>query len=137
VSDIQTQEEGFAVHLLKADPTTGQLTDLSGSKAIVEDTSPAWSPDGAWIAFTRKPAGASMGKQIWLMRLDGSEAHYLTNEPNIHHGLPEWSPDSRYLLYQRFPLKELGAQPAVWRLDIEVEQAQLLVAPGNRPIWLP
>ncbi len=137
VSDIQRQEEGFTVHLLRADPATGQLTDLSGSEAIVEDSSPIWSPDGAWIAFTRKPAGASMGKQIWLMRLDGSEAHYLTNETDIHHGLPEWSPDSHYLLYQRYPLKELGAQPSVWLLDVETGQTQQLVAPGNRPTWLP
>jgi Tol biopolymer transport system component len=137
VTDIQRQEEGFAVHLLKADPTSGQLTDLSGQDANVEDGSPVWSPDGGWIAFTRKIAGASMGKQLWLMRPDGREAHYLTNEPDIHHGLPEWSPDNRYLVYQRYPLKELGAQPAVWLLDIQTGQNQELIMPGNRPTWLP
>ncbi|HXV41890.1 MAG TPA: Ig-like domain-containing protein [Anaerolineae bacterium] len=137
VTDIQRQEEGFAVHLLRADPTNGQLTDLSGQDANVEDSSPVWSPDGAWLALTRKVAGASMGKQIWLMRPDGSEARYLTNDTDINHGLPEWSPDSRYLLYQRYPLKELGTQPAVWLLDIQTERAQELVRPGNRPTWLP
>jgi Tol biopolymer transport system component len=137
VTDIQRQEERFAVHLLKVNPTSGQLTDLSGAEANVEDSSPVWSSNGGWIAFTRKVAGASMGKQIWLMRPDGREAHYLTNETDIHHGLPEWSPDSRYLLYQRYPLKELGAQPAVWLLDTQTGQSQELVAPGNRPTWLP
>jgi TolB protein len=137
VTDIQQQPEGFAVHLLHADPTNGKLTDLSGQNASVEDSSPAWSPDGGWIALTRKPAGASMGKQIWLMRPDGSEAHYLTNDTDIHSGLPEWSPDSRYLLYQRYPLKELGAQPGVWLLDIQTGKTQELVKPGNRPTWLP
>jgi Tol biopolymer transport system component len=78
-----------------------------------------------------------MGKQIWLMRPDGSEAHYLTNDTDIHSGLPEWSPDSRYLLYQRYPLKELGAQPGVWLLDIQTGKTQELVKPGNRPTWLP
>jgi Tol biopolymer transport system component len=137
VADIQQQPEGFAVHLLKADPTNGQLTDLSGTNANVEDSSPIFSPDGGWIALTRKVAGAAMGKQLWLMRPDGSEAHYLTNDTSIHHGLPEWSPDGRYLLYQRFPLKELGAQPGVWLLDIETERAQEIITPGNRPTWLP
>lgn len=137
VADIQRQEEGFAVHLLRADPTNGQLTDLSGAKANVEDGSPAWSPDGAWIALTRKAAGASMGKQIWLMRPDGSEARYLTDDTNIHNGLPEWSPDSRYLLYQRYPLRELGAQPGVWLLDTQTGRSQELITPGNRPTWLP
>lgn len=137
VADIQRQEEGFAVHLLRADPTSGELTDLSGQNANVEDGSPIWSPDGGWIAFTRKVAGASMGKQIWLMRPDGSEARYLTNETEIHHGLPEWSPDSRYLLYQRYPLKELGAQPGVWLLDTQTERTREIITPGNRPSWLP
>jgi Tol biopolymer transport system component len=137
VSDIQRQEESFAVHLLWADPTNGQLTNLSGTDANVEDSSPAWSPDGAWIALARKVAGAAMGKQIWLMRPDGSEAHYLTNDTNINHGLPQWSPDSRYLLYQRYSLKELGAQPSIWLLDIQTERAQELITSGNRPTWLP
>ncbi|MFN8457736.1 MAG: Ig-like domain-containing protein [Anaerolineae bacterium] len=137
VADIQRQEEGFAVHLLKADPTTGQLVNLSGQEANVEDSAPVWSPNGGWIAFTRKVAGAAMGKQIWLMRPDGGEAHYLTNETGIHHGLPEWSPDSRYLLYQRYSLKELGAQPSVWLLDTQTGDAQEVAAAANRPTWLP
>lgn len=137
VSDIQRQEESFAVHLLRADPTNGQLTDLSGANANVEDGSPAWSPDGAWIVLTRKVAGAAMGKQIWLMRPDGSEARYLTNDTEINYGLPAWSPDSRYLLYQRYSLKELGAQPSIWLLDTQTERTQELITSGNRPTWLP
>lgn len=137
VSDIQRQEERFAVHLLRADPTSGQLTNLSGANANVEDGSPAWSPDGEWIALTRKVAGAAMGKQIWLMRPDGSEARYLTNDTEINFGLPAWSPDSRYLLYQRYSLKELGAQPSIWLLDTQTERTQELITSGNRPTWLP
>lgn len=137
VTDIQRLPEGFAVHLLQADPESGQLTDLSGRDATVEDSSPAWSPDGAWIAFTRKPAGSAEGKQIWLVRPDGSEARALTNEPEINYGWLEWSQDSRYLLYQRYPLKQLGALPGVWLLDVETGNARELVTPGNRPAWLP
>jgi Tol biopolymer transport system component len=137
VADIWQQEESFGVHLLQVDPTSGQLTDLSGAKANVEDTSPIFSPDGAWIALTRKVAGAAMGKQLWLMRPDGSEAHYLTNDTNINHGPPQWSPDGRYLLYQRFPLKEPDAQPGVWLLDVESQRVREVITPGNRPMWLP
>lgn len=137
VSDIQRGDEGFVVHLLRGSPARGELSDISGQNERVEDSSPAWSPDGAWIAFTRKVAGASMGKQIWLMRPDGSEARYLTNDMEIHHGLPAWSPDGRFLAYQRFPLQEVGARPSVWVLDVESGQVREVVTPGNRPTWLP
>lgn len=137
VTDILAGDEGFAVHLLRVTPERGELIDLSESQPGVEDGSPVWSPDGAWIAFTRKSAGATMGKQIWLMRPDGSQARYLTSDPEIHHGLPAWSPDGRYLLYQRFPLKEVGTLPSVWLLDLETETARELVSVGNRPVWLP
>jgi hypothetical protein len=41
------------------------------------------------------------------------------------------------LLYQRYSLKELGAQAGIWLLDTQTERNQELVKPGNRPTWLP
>jgi Tol biopolymer transport system component len=137
VPDIQRSNEGFAVHLLRAKPGEGELVDISGEGQAVEDSSATWSPDGSWLVLTRKAAGASIGKQIWLMRPDSSEARYLTNEPDIHHGSPLWSPDGRYLAFQRFPLKEVNATPAIWLMDLETEESRELVAPGSRPTWLP
>lgn len=137
VTDIQRTEEGFAVHLLRAAPDSGELVDISGQGATVEDSTPVWSPNGEWLALTRKTAGTAMGKQLWLMRPDGSEAFPLTDDPEIHHGAPAWSPDGRYLAYQRFPLKELSAQPSLWLLEVETQTAGEVVTPGNRPTWLP
>ncbi len=137
LTDIRSRGEGFVVHLLAADVMTEALRDLSGEEEFVEDSVPAWSPDGQWIAFGRKPAGASMGRQIWLMRPDGSQVEYLTAEPDIHYGPPEWSPDSRYLLFQRYPLKDLGAVPSIWLFDLKKKSMQEIVASGNRPGWLP
>lgn len=137
VTDIQTSEAGFAVHLLKATPGGGELIDLTGQGEPVEDSSPAWSPDGQWIAFCRKVAGAAMGKQIWLMRADGSAGHFLTNEPDIHHGLPRWSPDGQTLAYQRTPLTQVNASPTLWLMDVASGQARQVVDNGNRPYWLP
>ncbi len=136
LTDIRQRGEGFAVHLLRADLTSSELVDLSG-EAKVEDSAPAWSPDGEWIAFGRKPAGVSMGRQIWIMRRDGSQARYLTAEPEIHYGEPEWSPDGRYLLFQAFSLREVGARPGVWLYDLETDRLLAVVKPGSRPAWLP
>jgi dipeptidyl aminopeptidase/acylaminoacyl peptidase len=73
--------------------------------------SPAWSPDGRWLAFVSDREGealpkdaprekrASKGKpQLWVMPADGGEAHQLTWMP---HGVaaPVWSPDSTRILF--------------------------------------
>lgn len=137
VSDIQHTTDGFTVHLLKAATETGELIDVTGEGQNVEDSSPAWSPDQSWIAITRKAAGASMGKQIWLMRPDGSDAQGLTDETEIHHGLPVWSPDGRYIAFQRFPLRELNAMPGIWIIEVETGKTWEVITPGNRPMWLP
>jgi TolB protein len=122
---------------LSAAPEGGDLADLSGAGAAVEDNSPAWSPDGAWLAFTRKAAGASMGRQVWLMRADGREARALTNTPDIHHALPQWSPDGQRLVYQQFPLKMPNPVPSLWLLDVTSGERREVVASGSRPAWLP
>ena len=44
---------------------------------MVEDVSPVFSPDGKWIAFARRyldPLRWTPGRQVWLMRADGTEA---------------------------------------------------------------
>lgn len=136
VTDIQAGDEGFAVHLLTVSPESGDLADLS-DPPLVEDGSPTWSPDGDWLAFTRKAAGTSMGKQLALMQADGSQVRDLTTNPDLHHGPPAWSPNGRYLVYQRFPLKEVGTLPSVWLMDLETDEVYQLVPLGNRPTWLP
>jgi dipeptidyl aminopeptidase/acylaminoacyl peptidase len=74
--------------------------------------SPAWSPDGRWLAFVAiretEQAGGKDGKeskkqgkdkpQIWLIPTDGGEARQLTF---MEHGAssPVWSPDGKQLVY--------------------------------------
>ncbi len=50
---------------------------------------PAWSPDGAWIAF-------SMRGDIWKVPAAGGTAVQLTSGPAVHYE-PAWSPDGHHL----------------------------------------
>jgi Tol biopolymer transport system component len=130
----------YVVHLLLIDVTTNEQRNLSGESAHVEDGSPTWSLDGAWIAFRRKELdgpGATLGKQIWLMRSDGSNSRALTADPAFDHGQPVWSPDGRYLLFHKLPLKGPDITLSVWALDVETGEAWQVASPGQRPIWAP
>ena len=136
VTEIQFQGEQFAVHLFSVDLATGELTDLSNEIAV-NDGSPVYSPDGQWILFGRKVSRAPMGKQLWLMRPDGSETTQLTTDPEIHYGLPQWSPDGRQIVVQRYPITEPGADPAIWIIDVATLAQTEIAAPGIQPAWLP
>ena len=106
-------------------------------EAAVDDSVPAWSPDGQWIAFGRAPADAAAGRQLWLMRPDGHEARALTNEPALFHGPPAWSPDGAYLLYQRYDVSDPTASPSVWLLRLADGAQSLVAADAFLPAWLP
>ncbi len=138
LSDVVITGERIGVALFRLDLGTARVTRLSpDTSEQTEDTSPAWSPDGRWLAFGRKVAQVATGSQLWLMRPDGSEARALTADHTTHHGPPSWSPDGRYVLFQYVRLAELNAQPGIGMLDIHTGARRTVVSNGRAPAWLP
>jgi len=132
--------EDYVTHLQLIDPVNATEIDLSGAENIVEDGSPAWSPDGEWVAFRRKEfngSGATPGKQLWQMRADGSAAVALTAEAAFDFGPPVWSADGRYLLFHKLPLKGPDVNFSVWVMEVETRRAWEVANPGQRPQWFP
>jgi Tol biopolymer transport system component len=78
-----------------------------------------------------------MGRQLWLMRADGSDAHALTNDADVHYGPFAWSPDGRYILLQRYDLAEPYARAAIGLLEVGTGIMREVAAPGMQPAWLP
>lgn len=115
--------------LVEEESTRERLSPDAG----VADTAAAYSPDGGWIAFGRAPANTAAGRQIWLMRADGSESRALTSEPAVTHGPPGWSPDGRYLLFQRYDPAQ--GTTSVWRLEVATGAESLVSAGGYLPAW--
>jgi dipeptidyl aminopeptidase/acylaminoacyl peptidase len=77
-------------------PTDGgearQLTTHAGS-----DSSPAWSPDGRFIAFVSR-RGDDEQNQVYVIPVGGGEARRLTSVPTGA-AAPKWFPDSSELAF--------------------------------------
>jgi TolB protein len=128
----------YVVHLYLVDPAANTRVNLSGADNPVEDGSPAWSPDGQWIAFRRSELAGerkSLSKQLWIMRADGSEARPLTGDMEIDYGAPSWSADGKTLLYHRFPLKGPDIVISTWTMDMATGEQTEVARPGQRPQW--
>lgn len=73
---------------------------------------PAWSPDGKWIAFSRNA-------QICIMPFDGEKfdttaTHTLTD--NGRNFFPSWSPDGKWLTYDSNEDSDKG-QYFIWKIN--------------------
>lgn len=127
-----------SLYLATLDDQTRELTaHLLSDGGEFNDGNAAWSPDGAWIAFGRRLARTNTGRQLWLMRADGSEAHALTNDISLHFGPPSWSPDGRFLLFQQYDSNAPDAPPTIWLLEITTGSFNQIVINGLLPTWLP
>lgn len=134
-TEAEVLPDAFAVAIFRANLATSEVVKLSGETPYT-DGWPAWSPDGQWLAFNRKLPNEASGKQVWLMRTDGSEARPLTAEPNFHYGPPAWSPDGQMLLVQRYNLAAAGS-PGIWLINVATGELQEMAPLGIQPTWFP
>lgn len=73
--------------------------NLTGSAAF--DGWPAWSPDGAWIAFASNRVGPANVGQVFLVSPDGGDVRQVTFGP-WGHAQPAWTADGSGLMAYRF-----------------------------------
>jgi len=129
----------FYSHLMRVAVATLQTEDLSKSP-VVEDTSPAMSPDGQQVAFARKyldPLHWTPGRQLWVMGADGSDPKQLTNAPDYNISSILWSPDGSWLLFVRFDETNPSQPPEIWTIQADGHNAKRLSVGGLLPQWLP
>jgi len=99
---------------------------------------PAWSPAGDWLVLSLRTAEGGVGKQLWLMRPDGTSAQALTHAPNYTHGSYHWDAAGKALLFQRYDLSTPNAAPEImlWQ-GPDSGEPRLLVTNAALPRWLP
>ncbi|MFQ5742760.1 MAG: Tol-Pal system beta propeller repeat protein TolB [Acidobacteriota bacterium] len=96
------------------------------------DTAPAWSPDGAWLAFSSSRDGNA---EIYIMRPDSSDVRRLTQNSAIDTS-PTWSPNSRQIAFMS---NRAGSQH-LYTMGIDGTNLRRLHVQGSQvdnPDWNP
>lgn len=130
---IPHRQPSLTNHLVVTDVEGERTIDLSAGLEV-DDSMPAWRPDGVALAVGRSSTGG--GRQMWLLGLDGTEL-VLTDEPMINHSAPAWSPDGRKLAFMRSNVSAVNEGAAVWLLNLESGKMLLVEEGAFLPGWLP
>jgi TolB protein len=135
--DSHDHDYGSAVHLFSQNVTVPDAPSRRLSPDLtIDDSAPVFSPDGEWLIVGRRAAGTAAGRQLWIMRPDGSEARALTDDDVLNYGSVSWSPDGRRLLYQRYPTFEPDPRPSIWTMDVMTGEMEEVWPVGFLPQWL-
>jgi Tol biopolymer transport system component len=84
-------------NIARCDTTGGQVRRLLLGGEKEHYRQPSVSPDGQSIAFVKYPNGYPGERWIWLMTIDGTEAHPLGGKQSLSTWgtWPTWSPDGK------------------------------------------
>ncbi len=110
-------------------------------KLVDSAFAPAYSPDGARLAFEATRDGA---RRIWVAAADGDSARRISKAdgPDVRDGEPHWSPDGRKLVFRRtegnqtdLVVVDIATGRTVKLTDDDAVDADAVWSPNGRQVY--
>ncbi|RMG48346.1 MAG: hypothetical protein D6718_01995 [Acidobacteria bacterium] len=111
------------VHELRIyDPVSGRLLERITIDEIAAPRSPAFSPDGQWIAFSGNLGGYW---DIFRVNIDSKEIENLTRDVHPDSN-PSWTPDGKRILYNR----RIGSFEKIFSVEVGAPEHKTQLTTG-------
>lgn len=135
----QSAVSALSSQLMRYENGAGTLL-IEYSDLLIEDAAPVFSPDGGWLAFTRKYLDEERwtpGRQLWLLNVESGELRQLTDSPNHQVIAIAWSPDGQQLAYVRSNQVSFQEPLELWVSNLDGSASQLIAVDAYAPAWVP
>lgn len=108
------------------------LVTASGSLFDRGDLTPALSPNGQWVAFSRKDQ-QTKAFNLWKIKTTGGGAVQLTNTLSVADFYPRWSPDGKWITFDREFASIPGLAPphAIYKVKDNGDSLQAVYLPDT------
>ena len=119
-------ERGYDIWTANADGGDQRKVEgIPPTDHLLADRMPAFSPDGALIAFFQKSTGPH--GDYWVVPAQGGQARRMTFDDSFG-GAPAWTPDGRFII---FPSQRAGSL-TLWKVSaVGGEPEPILVGTGE------
>ena len=98
IAFVSDKDRAQRIYVLEIPPLETKIQEMRPvciSKVNAENTAPAWSPNGRYLAYCAKVAGT---RQIWVYDFETGQERALSSGPH-HKENPVWGADSLHLVY--------------------------------------
>lgn len=145
-ASLQTPEPGsqtaleITVSALLQYAEGGPVSLLDYGSEQIEDAAPSASPNGRWLAFTRKYLDEERwtpGRQLWIYDFEDGRAVPLTESPSHQMSAIAWSADSSLLAFVRSNRTDFNQPTEIWIMRPDGSEAQLIAVEAFAPQWMP